>query len=76
MAEHPIIRNLHDYGTLGPGSFRDYLGTACHSPGPGADPGQRPQAGAGNQNLERPAGSSMPHTVPLFWYSFQPEPDR
>ena len=33
--------------------------------------------GSGRRSLSRrPGGSGMPQTVPLAWYSFQPEPAR
>ena len=33
--------------------------------------------GSGSRSLSRrPAGKGMPHTAPVAWYSFQPDPDR
>ena len=33
--------------------------------------------GSGNlDEFTRPAGSSMPHTVPCFWYSLRPLPAK
>ena len=28
------------------------------------------------EEFTRPSGSSMPHTVPCFWYSFRPLPAK